>query len=61
MRCNLCNYEHSKVVETYSNKRDNMTRRRRECVKCGTRFTTQERIHSNPNYVTTPPKRILER
>jgi transcriptional repressor NrdR len=42
MRCPYCNYEETKVT----NKRDidNGTRRRRECLKCGKRFTTHETL-----------------
>lgn len=42
MRCPYCNFEETKVT----NKRDvdEGTRRRRECLKCGKRFTTYERL-----------------
>lgn len=41
MRCQFCSSEDTKVV----NKRDGegFARRRRECLKCGKRFTTYER------------------
>lgn len=61
MHCQSCGYEHSKVVDTEHCVRTNYIRRRRECVKCGVRYTTQEKPHNKPNYVTPPPKRILER
>jgi transcriptional repressor NrdR len=60
MHCINCGYEHSKVVETEHSDRTNQTRRRRECVKCGQRFTTHERMREQ-KYQTPPPKRILER
>lgn len=42
MRCPYCNSEETKVTD----KRDSesVTRRRRECLKCGKRFTTYERV-----------------
>ena len=42
MICPYCNQEETKVID----KRDNesITRRRRECLKCGKRFTTYEKI-----------------
>jgi len=42
MRCPYCMHENTKVVD----KRDtpDAIRRRRECLKCGKRFTTYERI-----------------
>ena len=45
MLCPYCNKEETKVTD----KRDNesVTRRRRECLKCGKRFTTYERIELN--------------
>ncbi len=45
MRCVYCNSEETKVLD----KRDNegYTRRRRECLKCGKRFTTYEKAEIN--------------
>ena len=42
MQCPYCNAEETKVTD----KRDagSVTRRRRECLKCGKRFTTYERV-----------------
>ncbi len=40
MRCPFCNYEDTKVID--SRPSDEKKRRRRECVKCGKRFTTYE-------------------
>jgi len=42
MRCPYCNCLQTKVTD----KRDSegVTRRRRECLKCGQRFTTYERV-----------------
>jgi len=64
MRCRSCNYDHSKVVDTYRNERNqDIIIRRRECTKCGVRFSTQEHVRDTKlnDYKTTPPNKILER
>ena len=43
MKCPFCDSDETYVVETRET-RDDVTRRRRECVKCNKRFTTYERI-----------------
>lgn len=40
MKCPFCNYDETKVVD--SRPSDEKKRRRRECMKCGKRFTTYE-------------------
>ncbi|HEY6042033.1 MAG TPA: transcriptional regulator NrdR [Anaerolineae bacterium] len=42
MRCPFCGQEDSKVIDTRES--DESIRRRRECLVCGKRFTTYERI-----------------
>ena len=44
MRCPICSYEESKVVDSRSAEDGNAIRRRRECLKCKYRFTTYERL-----------------
>jgi len=44
MRCPFCNHINGKVVDSRSSKEGDAIRRRRECLKCGRRFTTYERI-----------------
>ncbi len=44
MRCPFCGFYDSKV--TNSREADSGIRRRRECRKCGVRFTTYERVQS---------------
>lgn len=64
MQCNSCNYDHSRVVETTQDERNNQIRRRRECIKCGHRYTTQEQIRDTgrpSDYKTPPPKSVLEK
>lgn len=40
MRCPFCNYEDTRVIDSRPSERKK--RRRRECPKCGKRFTTYE-------------------
>lgn len=44
MRCPYCNKTQAKVVDSRSSKDGDAIRRRRECVPCGRRYTTYERI-----------------
>ena len=44
MRCPQCHCLEDKVVDSRSSKEGEGVRRRRECLKCGRRFTTYERI-----------------
>ncbi len=44
MRCPYCASTTSKVVDKRDNTDDFSTRRRRQCLRCGRRFTTYERI-----------------
>ncbi len=50
MLCPYCNYPESKVLETRETN-EKETRRRRECLKCGKRFTSYERIEQQPIFV----------
>jgi len=45
MRCPYCNSENSKTLETRDSS-ENTTRRRRECISCGKRFTTYEYVET---------------
>ncbi len=38
----------NKVIDSRTNREGDMTRRRRECLNCGERFTTYERIEKTP-------------
>jgi len=44
VRCPACAYEEDKVIDSRSTKDGTVTRRRRECLKCGHRYTTYEYI-----------------
>lgn len=48
MRCSSCGHNESKVVDSRSSEDGMAIRRRRECLKCGHRFTTYERLGDNP-------------
>ena len=47
MLCPICGGD-SKVLDTRTNESVNSIKRRRECMKCGKRFTTYERIEDMP-------------
>ncbi|MCI8424854.1 MAG: transcriptional repressor NrdR [Adlercreutzia sp.] len=48
MRCPSCGYQESKVVDSRAADEGTSIRRRRECLECGARFTTYERLAENP-------------
>jgi transcriptional repressor NrdR len=45
MRCPYCNSEESKTLETRDSV-ENTTRRRKECITCGKRYTTYEYLET---------------
>lgn len=44
MKCPFCAYKEDKVVDSRATAEESAVRRRRECLKCGKRFTTYEYI-----------------
>ena len=48
MRCQYCNCLESKVIDSRPTEEGNSIRRRRECTRCGRRFTTYEKIELVP-------------
>jgi transcriptional repressor NrdR len=44
MKCSQCQHTDTKVIESRDVSEGEAIRRRRECIKCGNRFTTYERI-----------------
>ncbi|MGI5877693.1 MAG: transcriptional regulator NrdR [Christensenellales bacterium] len=46
MRCVYCNHVESKVVDSRPTDDNWAIRRRRECINCGKRFTTYEKIEN---------------
>lgn len=48
MRCPFCQFPDNRVLESRSAESGHSVRRRRECLRCGRRFTTYERIEFVP-------------
>ena len=48
MKCPYCGTIRDKVIDSRSSKGPKSIRRRRECLKCGRRFTTYEYIEDTP-------------
>ena len=48
MKCPFCSMPDTKVIDTRLSESEGSIRRRRECEKCGNRFTTFERIENTP-------------
>jgi transcriptional repressor NrdR len=48
VKCPRCAFEEDKVVDSRTTKEGEAIRRRRECLKCGFRFTTYEYIERAP-------------
>lgn len=51
MRCPYCGHLQDKVVDSRESKEGDSIRRRRECLLCGRRFTSYERIDEIPYMV----------
>ncbi|MBA2621390.1 MAG: transcriptional repressor NrdR [Acidobacteria bacterium] len=51
MRCPFCTHIEDKVVDSRESKDGDSIRRRRECMQCGRRFTSYERIDEIPYMV----------
>jgi len=48
MRCPFCGHDEDRVIDSRSTEEGTAIRRRRECLKCGGRFTSYERIEMHP-------------
>ena len=48
MKCQYCNCTESKVIDSRPTEEGSSIRRRRECMNCGRRFTTYEKIELVP-------------
>ena len=44
MKCQFCNCPDSRVVDSRPTEEGSSIRRRRECINCGRRFTTYEKV-----------------
>ncbi len=51
MKCPFCSFSDDKVIDSREGRAGDLIRRRRECLKCGRRFTTYERIDEIPYMV----------
>jgi len=58
MKCPYCSIPETKVIDSRLNQTGDLTRRRRECLECGGRFTTYERIEEvMPNVIKKDGRR----
>ena len=48
MRCPFCHHLEDRVVDSRASREGRAVRRRRECIRCGRRFTTYEYIEERP-------------
>lgn len=48
MRCPYCKDDADRVIDTRPGEDGSVTRRRRECMSCGRRYTTHERLEEAP-------------
>jgi transcriptional repressor NrdR len=44
MKCPFCSHQENKVVDSRTSHAGDITRRRRECLSCNSRYTTYERV-----------------
>ena len=51
MQCPFCGKDHDKVVDSRSSEAGQAVRRRRECLECGRRFTTRERVEATTRLI----------
>ena len=51
IKCPYCQADETKVVDKRETYELDVTRRRRECLDCGKRFTTYERVEGIDLYV----------
>jgi transcriptional repressor NrdR len=56
MKCHFCSSAESKVVDKRDTEGQVATRRRRECLSCGKRYTTYERLETLPITVVKKDK-----
>lgn len=56
MKCPICGYTESKVIDSRPSEEGSSIRRRRECLSCQNRFTTYEKIETLPLLVVKKDK-----
>lgn len=57
MHCSSCHFLEDKVIDSRTSLDGYIIRRRRECLNCGFRFTTYEKIEKTPLKVVKTDKR----
>ena len=53
MKCPYCGAQGSRVLDSRAARDTAAIRRRRECSRCGKRFTTMEKVEAEPIVVVT--------
>ena len=48
MKCPYCGHMEDKVIDSRPTEEGSAIRRRRECIKCNSRFTTYEKVETIP-------------
>lgn len=48
MRCPFCGHDEDRVIDSRPSEEGATIRRRRECIACGNRFTTYEKVETLP-------------
>ena len=48
MRCPFCGHDEDRVIDSRPSEEGTAIRRRRECISCGNRFTTYEKVETLP-------------
>lgn len=56
LKCPVCGYTESKVIDSRPSEEGSSIRRRRECLSCQNRFTTYEKIETLPLLVVKKDK-----
>ncbi|MBQ3054365.1 MAG: transcriptional repressor NrdR [Clostridia bacterium] len=56
MKCPFCDFLESKVIDSRPTDEGGTIRRRRECMECGKRFTTYEKVETSPIMVVKKDK-----
>lgn len=58
MRCPFCGHIEDRVVDSRESREGDAIRRRRECLNCGRRFTSYERLEEVPIFIVKKDGRL---
>jgi transcriptional repressor NrdR len=58
MRCRFCGHIEDRVVDSRESREGDTIRRRRECLNCGRRFTSYERLEEVPVFIIKKDGRL---